>query len=44
MTGPAPQPPRGGLPYALGAHLVWGLLPLYLMLLFVVFWLYPIVC
>lgn len=32
MTGPAPQPPRGGLPYALGAHLVWGLLPLYLML------------
>ena len=32
MAKPVPQPPRGGLPYALGAHLVWGLLPLYLML------------
>ncbi len=32
MSANAPQPPRGGLPFALGAHLVWGLLPLYLML------------
>ncbi len=32
MSGNALQPQRGGLPFALGAHLVWGLLPLHLML------------
>ncbi len=30
------QPRRSGLPFALGAHLVWGLLPLYLRLVHVV--------
>ena len=28
----SPRPPRGGLPFALGAYLIWGLLPLYLRL------------
>lgn len=32
MTASAPTPRFGGLPLALGAHLVWGLLPLYLWL------------
>lgn len=32
MHAPAPQSPSGGLPLALGAHLIWGLLPLYLLL------------
>lgn len=32
MHAPAPQQHSGGLPLALAAHLVWGLLPLYLML------------
>lgn len=32
MHGPLPQSRRSGLPYALGAHLIWGLLPLYLRL------------
>lgn len=32
MTSPTPSPRTGGLPLALGAHLVWGLLPLYLWL------------
>lgn len=30
MHSPAPPPRSGGLPLALGAHLIWGLLPLYL--------------
>ncbi len=32
MHGPASSNSTGGLPLALGAHLVWGLLPLYLWL------------
>lgn len=32
MHAPAPSNRTGGLPLALGAHLVWGLLPLYLWL------------
>lgn len=32
MTTPGPEP-TGGLPFALGAYLIWGLLPLYLMYL-----------
>lgn len=32
MPAAAPPRPSGGLPYALGAHLIWGLLPLYLRL------------
>ncbi|MFM6949694.1 MAG: EamA family transporter RarD [Novosphingobium sp.] len=32
MQSPTPSPRTGGLPLALGAHLVWGLLPLYLWL------------
>lgn len=32
MQPPAPPPRSGGLPLALGAHLIWGLLPLYLYL------------
>lgn len=32
MHTPSSSAPRGGLPLALGAHLVWGLLPLYLWL------------
>ena len=32
MHGPASSNRTGGLPLALGAHLVWGLLPLYLWL------------
>lgn len=32
MTSPTPSPRTGGLPLALGAHLIWGLLPLYLWL------------
>ena len=32
MTSSRPAPVSGGLPYVLGAHLVWGLLPLYLRL------------
>ncbi|MBW8783165.1 MAG: EamA family transporter RarD [Novosphingobium sp.] len=32
MTQPDPER-HGGLPYALGAHLIWGLLPLYLRLM-----------
>ncbi len=31
-AGNTPQPDRGGLPYALGAYGIWGLLPLYLIL------------
>ncbi|MCZ8172309.1 MAG: EamA family transporter RarD [Novosphingobium sp.] len=30
MHSPAPPPRSGGLPLALAAHLIWGLLPLYL--------------
>lgn len=30
MHSPAPQRRDGGLPLAIGAHLIWGLLPLYL--------------
>ena len=32
MHAPAPSHRTGGLPLALGAHLIWGLLPLYLWL------------
>ena len=32
MTAPDPEPQTGGLPYALGAYTIWGLLPLYLLL------------
>lgn len=37
MQGPAPSPPHpetapSGLPFAIGAYLIWGFLPLYLML------------
>lgn len=32
MSSPAPDAGRNGLPFALGAYLIWGLLPLYLRL------------
>jgi len=32
MHSPVPPNRSGGLPLALGAHLIWGLLPLYLWL------------
>jgi len=32
MSAPDPEPQTGGLPYALGAYTIWGLLPLYLLL------------
>lgn len=36
MTQPEPQPTKSGMPAALGAYFIWGLLPLYLLLVQVV--------